>query len=155
MSQPTSNSTPHRRHAPVKEKSTPQMRAVRKEVLLLRADVERAEFMKARVELQHEFKSFGWLKMLVPGLRGKRRKGGGRNLNEILSDWIGLHPLASSLVSMFLARILRRVRPSVAAGAKPLLKWGGLGLVAWTGYRLWKQITSENRKEAPGEGGPA
>jgi hypothetical protein len=37
------------------------------------------------------------------------------------------------------------LRATVAAGAKPALKWGGLALAAWEAYRVWQQIKGESR----------
>ncbi|WP_242538476.1 DUF3318 domain-containing protein [Trinickia acidisoli] len=118
------------------------MRAVRKELLLLRADVERAEFAQARAELHRKFANLSWIKLLVPGLGGLRGKGSGRSVNATLSDWVLHHPLVSSLASFVLAKPLRA---TVAAGAKPLLKWGTMGAVAWTGLRAWSRFSRKRR----------
>lgn len=148
MSQPTSHRANGRRRSPVREMSTPQLRAVRKELLLLRADVERAEFVKARTELSKTFTSFGWLKMLVPGFVARKAKGSGKGINASLSELVANHPLASSLASMILAKPLRAV---LKAGAKPLLKWGTLGAAGFAAYRLWTQIARRNHDEAGGD----
>lgn len=119
------------------------MRAVRKELLLLRAEVERAEFVQARAELQHKFANLSWLKLLVPGMSRSRGKGtGGRGVNASISDWVLGHPLVSSLASLMLTKPLRA---TLAAGAKPLLKWGTLGAAAWAGVRIWSQIARKPR----------
>ena len=121
------------------------MRAVRKELLLLRAEVERAEFVQARAELHQKFANLGWIKMLIPGLgamRGKRRPSGG--VNAILSHWVFQHPLASSLASIVLGKPLRA---TVAAGAKPLLKWGALGAAAYAGLRAWSHLSRKNEDD--------
>lgn len=152
MSQTTSDSAPHRKHSPIKDASTPQMRAVRKELLLLRADVERAEFAQARADLQHTFANFGWLKLLLPGFMGARSRGWGKGINASISDWVTHHPLVSSLGSLLLAKPLRS---RLAAGAKPLFKWGVLGFAAWAGYRLWRQIAGDKRDRADADGGSA
>jgi threonine/homoserine/homoserine lactone efflux protein len=36
--------------------------------------------------------------------------------------------------------LTKPVRTAVVRGAKPALKWGGLGLVAWEGWRIWQQM---------------
>lgn len=148
MSQTTSPSAAHRGHSPVRESSTPQMRAVRKELLLLRAEVERSEFVQARAELHRKFANLSWIKLLVPGLGGIRSKGTGRGVNATISDWVFGHPLVSSLASIVLAKPLRA---TVAAGAKPVLKWGALGAAAWAGLRVWQQFSHRQQDEAPGE----
>ncbi|RKP51268.1 DUF3318 domain-containing protein [Trinickia fusca] len=124
--------------------STPQLRAVRKELLLLRADVERAEFIKARTELSKTFTSFGWLKLLVPGFVARKAKGSGKGINTSLSEWVANHPLASSLASMILGKPLRA---ALRAGAKPLLKWGALGAAGFAAYRLWRQFAHRDHGE--------
>ena len=124
------------------------MRAVRKELLLLRAEVERAEFIQARAELHRKFANFGWLKLLVPGLGGGRHKSGGRGVNATIMDWVFNHPLASSLASVALGKPLRA---TIAAGAKPLLKWGAVGAAAWAGIRAWSHFASKRNEQARSE----
>ncbi len=131
MSQPTSSHALPRRHSPVRDASTPQLRTVRKELLLLRAEVERSEFMRARAELHAKLEGFGWVKLLLPFSSTKPRapgKGFSAKLTELVN-----HPLVGTLVSMLVAKPLRS---KLAAGSKPLLKWGAVGAAAWTGYRL-------------------
>jgi hypothetical protein len=124
------------------------MRAVRKELLLLRAEVERAEFVQARAELHRKFANLSWLKLLVPGLGGARPKAGGRGVNATIMDWVLNHPLASSMASLALGKPLRA---TVAAGAKPLLKWGAVGAAAWAGLRAWSHF-ARARKEQQASG---
>lgn len=143
MSQNTSHHARTRAHSPVRELSSPQLRAVRKEMLLLRAEVERSEFVHARVELRHGLARFGWLKLIVPGFFGGRPKTPGKGANASLTDWLSGHPLVSSLVSIVLAK---PIRATLAAGTKPLLKWGSLGAAAWAGYRLLTQMIRHERE---------
>ncbi|HEX7682350.1 MAG TPA: hypothetical protein VF446_02240 [Trinickia sp.] len=150
MSQTTSPNGTHRRHSPVRDASTPQMRAVRKELLLLRAEVERAEFVQARAELHRKFAHMSWIKLLVPGFglgRG-RGKSAGRGGGATLTDWIFSHPLASSLASAVLAKPLRA---TLAAGVKPILKWGALGAAAWAGLSAWSKYSRKRREETEGD----
>ncbi|HVW49824.1 MAG TPA: DUF3318 domain-containing protein [Trinickia sp.] len=146
MSQTPSPSSTHRRSSPVHDSSTLQMRAVRKELLLLRAEVERSEFVQARLELHRKFANLSWLGLLVPGfgLGRARPKTTGRGVNATLSDWVLSHPLVSSLASLILTKPLRA---TVAAGAKPLLKWGALGAAGWAGLRLWSHLSSRKPQE--------
>lgn len=125
------------------------MRAVRKELLLLRAEVERAEFVQARAELHRKFSNLGWLKLLVPGFGSVRPKGSGRGVNATIMDWVLNHPLASSIASLALGKPLRA---TVAAGAKPLLKWGAVGAAAWAGVRLWSQLARARNGQEPRRG---
>jgi len=123
------------------------MRAVRKELLLLRAEVERAEFVQARAELRRKFSNLSWLRLLVPGLGAVRSKRSERGVNATLSDWVWHHPLVSSLVSIALGKPLRA---TVAAAAKPVLKWGAVGAAAWAGLRAWRYL-SRQRSEPEAE----
>ncbi|RDU95963.1 DUF3318 domain-containing protein [Trinickia dinghuensis] len=138
MNESTSPNSAHRRRSPVRDASTPQMRAVRKELLLLRAEVERAEFVQARMELHRKFANFGWIKLLVPGFGVMRGKRSGRGVNASISDWVLQHPLVSSLASIALGKPLRA---TVAAGAKPVLKWGAIGAAAWAGVQAWSHFS--------------
>lgn len=137
MSQTTDPYARARGHAPVKDLSSPQLRTVRKELLLLRAEVERSEFVHARMELHHSLSNFGWLKLFVPRFSGSRSRAGGKGINASLTDWFSGHPLVSSLTSLILAKPLRA---TLAAGTKPLFKWGSLGAAAWVGYRFLAQV---------------
>src|ERR1700688_3018798 len=145
MSQPASNNASSRKRSPIRAQSSPQMRSVRKELLLLRAEVERAEFVRARGEVRSKIESFGWLKLLLPRFVRTKPKSPGKGANATLSDWVSHHPLTSSLVSLVLAKPLRS---ALASGAKPLVKWGVLGAAAWAGYRLLAQTIQRGRDES-------
>lgn len=123
------------------------MRAVRKELLLLRAEVERAEFVQARAELHRKFANLSWLKLLVPGLGLGRPRGrsAGHGGNGSITEWVFSHPLVSSLASVVLTKPLRA---TIAAGAKPLLKWGAVGAAAWAGLRAWSEYSRKQRERA-------
>jgi hypothetical protein len=152
MNESTSPNSAHRQRSPIRDASTPQMRAVRKELLLLRAEVERAEFVQARAELHRKFSNLGWLKLLVPGLGVMRSKRSRQGVNATLSDWVFQHPLVSSVVSIALGKPLRATVATVAAGAKPVLKWGAVGAAAWAGLRAVSYFSrkgGEQREEAP------
>ena len=55
------------------------------------------------------------------------------------------YPLISSIVSLVLAKPIRN---TVTATAKPVLKWGSLGLAAWEAFRIYQQIKRETGKSA-------
>ena len=146
-------STSHSDHAfrskrpPSRDLSAPHLRALRKELLLVRADVERMELAQATIELRQAVTHFSWLKFLVPGLANMRwgkGKGAGSGIAALLKEY----PLISSMASLLLAKPLRA---TVAAGAKPVLKWGSLGLAAWEAYRIWQQMKNESRGAAKGQ----
>jgi hypothetical protein len=142
MSQTSPDSALRRNRIRSKDLSAPQLRAVRKELLLMRADVERAELAHAAADLRGSVSSFRWLKLLVPGFGLKRTGGSGAGFNARLSELVTQHPLVSSVASMLLAKPLRS---ALRASAKPVLKWGGLGLAVWEAYRIWRQIKEDRR----------
>ncbi|AME22945.1 DUF3318 domain-containing protein [Burkholderia sp. PAMC 26561] len=147
--------------------STPHMRALRKELLIARADVERMELAQASADLRYKVKHFSVLNMIMPG-RGKRGRStgvggfmnrmtggaGGGGLSGLgsffnasnLSLLLKQYPVVGSLASLILAK---PVRTRLLASAKPLLKWGGLGLVGWEAYRVWQQMKSTPATTTP------
>ncbi|NKJ48575.1 hypothetical protein CIC12_17890 [Burkholderia sp. SG-MS1] len=131
-----------RHHA--KELSAPHLRALRKELLLVRADVERMELAHATLDLRQAVTHFSWLKFILPGFGGMRT-GSGSNAHFVNAGTIGAllkqYPFVSSVISMLIAKPLRA---TVVAGAKPALKWGSLGLAAWEAYRIWKQMKRDS-----------
>jgi Protein of unknown function (DUF3318) len=136
--------------------STPHMRALRKELLIARADVERMEIAQATTDLRTSIKRFSFLNFLMPGRSSRRGTSGGASgimhtlsgllsgggLNTLLTQY----PVVSSLASLLLAKPLRA---GIARGAKPALKWGGLGLVAWEAFRIWQQMKTPQPPQAP------
>lgn len=145
--------------------STPHMRALRKELLIARADVERMEVAQANADLRYSIKNFSVLKFLMPTRRSSARGssgtagflsrlGGLGNIGGIMNNrGVGLllrqYPVVSSLFSLLLAK---PVRTRVLHSAKPILKWGGLGLVGWEAYRVYQQMktpAADTSTEAP------
>jgi hypothetical protein len=122
-----------------------QYRAIRKELLILRSEVERLELAEAGAELRQAVTRFRWLKVLVPGLSGSSLGKSAKNLNASLSNLVGQYPLLSSLASLVLAK---PVRSLLRASAGPALKWGSLGFAAWEIYQFWKQSRKE-REASP------
>lgn len=143
MSQPHLDSFRARR-APAKDLSTPQLRALRKELLLVRAEVERAELLESYSELRETVTHFSWLRFLIPSFG----KSGGGALGSTLGGLLKQYPVLSSLVSLVIAKPLRT---SVVATARPLIKWIGIGFTAWEAYRIWQQVRQQTR----GQRGPA
>jgi hypothetical protein len=136
--------------------STPHMRALRKELLIARADVERMELAQASADLRYNVTHFSFLKFLMPGRRKRSAAGTGGGLMSRLGDLTGMfggaargapglglllrqYPVISSLASLVLAK---PVRVKLMRSAKPLLKWGGLGLLGWEAYRVYQQVKS-------------
>lgn len=127
--------------------SPTQYRTLRKELLILRCDVERLELVQAGAELKHSVTRFKWLKYLVPGLARGPFAQAARSLDGgLLGTLVGQHPLASSLVSAVLAKPVRSLlRPIL----KPALKWGTLALAGWELYRIWT-LAKRDRDESAG-----
>ncbi len=148
MNQPASNDASSHKRSPIRSLGSRQMRSMRKELLLLRADVERAEFVQARADVRRSVENFSWLKLLLPRFVRTMSKGAGKGINATFSNWVSDHPLTSSLVSLVLAKPLRS---TLAAGAKPLVKWGALAAAAWTSYRLLARAIRRGREESEPE----
>jgi hypothetical protein len=150
MTQPRPDTAfrPTRPHS--RDLSTPQLRALRKELLIMRSSVERAEMAEAIVELRETVAHISWLRFLVPGfgrVRGVAAAGAG------IGNLLKQYPMLSSIVSLIVAKPLRS---SVISAARPLIKWGGLAFTAWEAYRVWQQMRRQNgrsraRKPSPDE----
>jgi hypothetical protein len=137
-----------------KDLSAPHLRALRKELLIVRADVERMELAQATVDLRNTVTHFSWLKFIVPGFGASpfsafgRRRGSAGGIGALLKEY----PLISSIASLVLAK---PIRTSVVAGAKPVLKWGSVGLAAWEAFRIYQQIKRENVKPSAASDAPS
>ncbi|MFC5428733.1 DUF3318 domain-containing protein [Paraburkholderia denitrificans] len=121
--------------------STPQLRALRKELLIVRASVERAEIAGAIGELRDSVARFSWLRFLVPGADRSYGRGLGAGLGNLLKQY----PLLSSLVSLILAKPLRS---GVVSALRPVIKWGGLAFTAWEAWRLFQQARQQGDQAA-------
>ncbi|WP_322056861.1 DUF3318 domain-containing protein [Paraburkholderia sp. J63] len=134
MSQPRPDNAFRPARKRTRDLSTPQLRALRKELLIVRASVERAEMAASVVELRHAVTNFSWLRFLVPGFGRAASVGrAGAGLGTLLKQY----PLLSSIASLVLAKPLRE---SVVSAARPVVKWGGLALTAWEAWRIWQQV---------------
>jgi hypothetical protein len=137
-----------------KKLRTPHMRELRKELLIARADVERMEMRQATVDLRESVTHFSFLRFLMPGGGSRRssRRGGassGGGIGGMLSSLLGggggigllfkQYPIIGSLASLVLTK---PVRTKILHGAKPALKWGGLGFAAWEAWRIYQQMKS-------------
>ncbi|MEX3809355.1 DUF3318 domain-containing protein [Paraburkholderia sp. BR13439] len=144
----------NKRH-PSKDLSAPHLRALRKELLLVRADVERVELAQAAFELRQAVTHFSWLKFVIPGFGGVR-VGKGPKASVLNAGTIGAllkhYPFISSIVSLLLAKPLRA---TVIRSARPTLKWGGLALGAWEAFRIWQQMKNESAAARAAAGAPA
>ncbi|KND59663.1 hypothetical protein BVER_00502c [Candidatus Burkholderia verschuerenii] len=150
---------PHRNK--MQKLRTPHMRALRKELLIARADVERMELRQASADLRSSVTHFSFLRFLMPkrsnrgwGRRGASSGGIMDTLGALLGGGGGIgmlfkqYPIIGSLASLILTK---PVRTRVVGGAKPLLKWGGLGFAAWEAWRIYQQMkttTTETSNDA-------
>jgi len=132
------------KHRPARDLSTPQLRALRKELLIVRADVERAELLESYAHVRESVTHFSWLRFLLPTL-GKSRGG---SIGGTLGNLLKQYPVISSLVSLVVAKPLRA---GVVSTARPLIKWAGIAFTAWEAYRVWQQI---RRQRQPAAGRP-
>jgi hypothetical protein len=133
---------PQRR--PARNLSAPHLRALRKELLIVRAEVERVELAESYADLRQTITHFSWLKFLVPTIAKSRGGAFGSTLGPMLGRLMKQYPLVGSLVSLVLAKPLRE---GVASAAKPLLKWAGIGLTAWEAYRRWVRVRQQVRQQ--------
>jgi hypothetical protein len=128
---------------------TPHMRALRKELLIARADVERMEMRQATLDLRASVTHFSFLRFLMPGggarRWGKRRASPG-GIGGIIRSLLGSgnigvllkqYPIVGSVASLVLTK---PVRTKLLRSAKPVLKWGGLALAGWEGWRIYQQM---------------
>ncbi|WP_321962956.1 DUF3318 domain-containing protein [Paraburkholderia sp. J7] len=136
MNQPRPDTAFRPRGGRAHDLSTPQLRALRKELLLVRASVERAEMAEALVDIRATVTNFSWLRFVVPGF-GRSGSGSGGGVASGLGSLLKEYPLVSSLVSLIVAKPLRT---SIVSAARPIIKWGGLAFTAWEAYRVWQQV---------------
>ncbi|HKR46681.1 MAG TPA: DUF3318 domain-containing protein [Paraburkholderia sp.] len=134
MNQPRPDTAFRPRRGRAHDLSTPQLRALRKELLLVRASVERAEMAEAIVDIRATVTNFSWLRFVVPGFG---RSGAGGGMASGLGSLLKEYPLVSSLISLIVAKPLRT---SIVSAARPVIKWGGLAFTAWEAYRVWQQV---------------
>ncbi|MBY4769776.1 DUF3318 domain-containing protein [Burkholderia ambifaria] len=139
MSQNVTGHTP-RPHSSRSHWSASQHRALRKELLILRSEVERLELAEAAADVRHAVTRFSWLKVFIPGLSGGTFSQSAKNLNASLGHLVNQYPMLSSLASLVLAKPIRSL---LRASAGPALKWGTVGFAAWEVYRIWKQSRDE------------
>jgi len=140
----------YRTFSPRAHLSAAQHRAIRKELLILRSDVERLELAEAGAELREAVARFRWIKLLVPGLASGSIGQSAKNLNASLSQLVSQYPILSSLASLVIAK---PVRSLLRTSAGPTLKWGSLGFAAWEIYQIWKHARRTGTGEAEGEAG--
>jgi len=143
MSHPTPDTTFRPPRPRTRDLSTPQLRALRKELLLVRASVERAEMAEAVLELRETATRLKWLRLVATGFGHAGGRGGG-----VLGMVLKQYPLLASLASALFAK---PVRKRLGRAIVPALKWGSLAFAAWEAWRVWKGIRREDSSSEPGE----
>jgi hypothetical protein len=138
MSQPQRDSFRPKR-TPARDLSTPQLRALRKELLMVRADVERAELLESYTQLREKVTHFSWLRFLVPSLG----KSSGGPLASTLGSLLKQYPVLGSLLSLVIAKPLRS---GALSAVRPAIKWIGIAFTAWETYRIWQRLREQTRQ---------
>jgi hypothetical protein len=110
-----------------------QLRILRKEMLVLRASVERAEVAQAGQELRRKFTHFGWLKWLAPTWAAGTTELG--NLGSIMSKY----PMLSSVLSLAMSTGLRHTALRLV---KPAAKVGVAAFAGWSAWKVWRSVQS-------------
>lgn len=109
-------------------RSRQELLALRKEIVLTKIAVERAELAQSTQRWRNTLHGFRWVRLLIPGLSRPQ------SLFK-LSGLLQRYPYVSSVASLAVTGLLRT---PVGRLIRPVLKWGGLGVLAWQGYRLWQ-----------------
>lgn len=123
-------------------RSRQELLALRKEIVLTRIAVERAELSQSTRRIRENLHGFRWVKLLVPGLSGS-------NGVLKLSGLLQRYPYISSLLSLALTG-LSRTTP-MGRLLRPAMKWGGLGMLAWQGFQLWQRAKAPNAETPASE----
>jgi hypothetical protein len=113
-----------------------QLRLLRKEILTLRAAVERTEISEAAQELRGKLTRFGWVKWLLPRWTGIQGQWG--PLGNLLKQY----PMLSSLASMVISG---RIRHMAFRLGRPIAKFGLVALAGWTIWQVWHSIGTRSR----------
>ncbi|WP_301233978.1 DUF3318 domain-containing protein [Pandoraea cepalis] len=123
--------------------------AIRKELVLTRIAVERAELIQAAHVTRERLRNFRWVRYLLPGglakFAGLGGLGGLANSGLKLGGLLERYPLVSSVASLALTGLSHT---PVGRVVRRGLKWGGLGVLAWQGIKLWQDSTKPPTPQA-------
>jgi hypothetical protein len=122
--------------------SDKRQRAVRKELLLARAALQRLEITQARAEIKHSVKGIGLAKIALPLLSRRKKAGEPRLFNR--------YPLLGLLMSLIATRRRAQVQPKpvhprktrcngVMRRARTVARIGAGLLAVFEGYRMWRR----------------
>ncbi|MCI3205603.1 DUF3318 domain-containing protein [Pandoraea capi] len=127
--------------------------AIRKELVLTRIAVERAELIQASHVTRERLRNFRWVRYLLPGgLANFSGLGGLANSGLKLGGLLERYPLVSSVASIALTGLSHT---PVGRIARRGLKWGTLGVLAWQGVKLWHESTKSSASQAKAPEGAA
>ncbi|MEX3592379.1 MAG: DUF3318 domain-containing protein [Burkholderia sp.] len=149
MNQPASDDHLFRQPRSRRKLSATQYRALCKELLILRSDVERFELAQAGGELREALTRFCWLKLLMPGFLGGSLGKSAKGLNASLGSLVSQYPRVSSLASVVLAKPVRLL---VTRGAGTAIKWSAIVFTVWEAYQIWKGVQREKAHYRGGSG---
>jgi len=114
--------------------------AIRKELVLTRIAVERAELIQVTHNTRERLRNFRWVRYLLPGglskLSGLGGLGGLAGSGLKLGGLLERYPLVSSVASIALTGLSHT---PVGRVVRRGLKWGGLGVLAYQGLKMWQQ----------------
>jgi hypothetical protein len=120
--------------------------AIRKELVLTRIAVERAELIQASHVTRERLRNFRWVRYLLPGGFAKFSGIGGLASSGLkLGGLLERYPLVSSVASLALTGLSHT---PVGRVVRRSLKWGGLGVLAWQGIKLWQASTKPSTPQA-------
>ncbi|APD11539.1 hypothetical protein UC34_25510 (plasmid) [Pandoraea vervacti] len=114
---------------------------MRKEIVLTRIAVERAELIQATHVARERLRNLGWVRYLLPG--GFARLSSLNNLANIanadltLAGLLQRYPL-NSVASLALSGLSHT---RVGRVVRRILQWGGLGVLVWRGIQRSQDTT--------------
>jgi len=112
----------------------PQLRAMRKELLLVRAELERAELGGAMGEVRESVSRLGWLRFLAPIVTNLRAAAAGKRPGKRLWRFSWVSSLAALLFT----------KRSAIKAAHPALRAVSLALAAWQVWRMWQKFRRDD-----------
>ncbi|VVE88748.1 DUF3318 domain-containing protein [Pandoraea bronchicola] len=135
-----------RRRTRPSRRSRHDLLAIRKELVLTRIAVERAELIQASHVTRERLRNFRWLRYLLPGGFAKLSGIGGIASTGLrLGGLLERYPLVSSVASLALTGLSHT---PVGRVVRRGLKWGSLGVLAWQGIKLWQESTKPSTPNA-------
>ncbi|VVE32003.1 DUF3318 domain-containing protein [Pandoraea terrigena] len=133
-------------------RSRHELLAIRKELVLTRIAVERAELIQASRVTRERLRNFRWMRYLLPGGFAKFAGLGGLASSGLkLGGLLERYPLVSSVASLALTGLSHT---PVGRVVRRGLKWGGLGVLAWQGIKLWQESTKPSTPHADDPSAP-